>query len=153
MAWHWLWLLLAIAFARGALQYAAAVLSLVLSQALLTRLRERILTQVQRLHLGYHWRHGMGELVTRTTRDADKVRDALITFWRQIIETPLVVMAGVGLLCWYDPLLGLVPLLLTGAGVWLFVVQTDRLVALDLSLIHISEPTRPRFGSRMPSSA
>lgn len=131
VAWHWLWLLLAIAFARGALQYAAAVLSLVLSQALLTRLRERILTQVQRLHLGYHWRHGMGELVTRTTRDADKVRDALITFWRQIIETPLVVMAAVGLLCWYDPLLGLVPLLLTGAGVWLFVVQTDRLVALD----------------------
>ena len=25
--------------------------------------------------------------------------------------------------------------------------------ALALSLIHISEPTRPRFGSRMPSSA
>ena len=24
---------------------------------------------------------------------------------------------------------------------------------LNLSLIHISEPTRPRFGSRMPSSA
>ena len=24
---------------------------------------------------------------------------------------------------------------------------------VDLSLIHISEPTRPRFGSRMPSSA
>ncbi|MFP3570508.1 ABC transporter transmembrane domain-containing protein, partial [Paraburkholderia sp. SIMBA_030] len=66
VAWHWLWLLLAIALGRGLLQYAAAVLSLVLSQALLTRLRERILTQVQRLHLGYHWRHGMGELVTRT---------------------------------------------------------------------------------------
>jgi hypothetical protein len=52
---------------------------------------------VQRLHLGYHWQHGMGELVTRTTRDADKVRDALITFWRQIIETPLVVIVAVGL--------------------------------------------------------
>ncbi|MGY3297103.1 ATP-binding cassette subfamily B protein [Pseudomonas sp. TE6288] len=130
-AWHWLWLLLAIALGRGLLQYAAAVLSLVLSQALLTRLRERILNQVQRLHLGYHWGHGMGELVTRTTRDADKVRDALITFWRQIIETPLVVIAAVGLLSWYDPLLGLVPLLLTGAGLWLFVVQTDRLVTLD----------------------
>ncbi|ENB9667074.1 ABC transporter ATP-binding protein [Pseudomonas putida] len=131
IAWHWLWLLLAIALGRGLLQYAAAVLSLVLSQALLTRLRERILSQVQYLHLGYHWRHGMGELVTRTTRDADKVRDALITFWRQIIETPLVVIAAVGLLSWYDPLLGLVPLLLTGAGLWLFVVQTDRLVTLD----------------------
>ena len=131
VAWHWLWLLLAIALGRGLLQYAAAVLSLVLSQALLTRLRERILSQVQRLHLGYHWHHGMGELVTRTTRDADKVRDALITFWRQIIETPLVVLVAVGLLSWYDPLLGLVPLLLTGAGLWLFVVQTDRLVTLD----------------------
>ena len=131
VAWHWLWLLLAIALGRGLLQYAAAVLSLVLSQALLTRLRERILSQVQRLHLGYHWQHGMGELVTRTTRDADKVRDALITFWRQIIETPLVVIVAVGLLSWYDPLLGLVPLLLTGAGLWLFVVQTDRLVTLD----------------------
>jgi len=131
VAWYWLWLLLAIALGRGLLQYGAAVLSLVLSQALLTRLRERILNQVQRLHLNYHWRHGMGELVTRTTRDADKVRDALITFWRQIIETPLVLIATVGLLSWYDPLLGLVPLLLTGAGLWLFVAQTDRLVSLD----------------------
>ena len=26
-------------------------------------------------------------------------------------------------------------------------------LAMQLSLIHISEPTRPRFGSRMPSSA
>ena len=26
-------------------------------------------------------------------------------------------------------------------------------IDLELSLIHISEPTRPRFGSRMPSSA
>ncbi|PYC16660.1 ABC transporter ATP-binding protein [Pseudomonas mosselii] len=131
LGWHWLWALLAIALARGLLQYAAAVLSLVLSQALLTRLRERILEQVQALHLAYHWRHGMGELVTRTTRDADKVRDALITFWRQIVETPLVVLAAVGLLGWYDPLLGLVPLLLTGAGLWLFVRQTERLVTLD----------------------
>ena len=131
VAWYWLWLLLAIALGRGLLQYAAAVLSLVLSQALLTRLRERILEQVQALHLGYHWQHGMGELVTRTTRDADKVRDALITFWRQIVETPLVVLAVVGLLAWYDPLLGLVPLLLTGVGLWLFVVQTERLVTLD----------------------
>ncbi|CAK16174.1 ABC transporter ATP-binding protein [Pseudomonas entomophila] len=131
LAWHWLWALLAIALARSLLQYAAAVLSLVLSQALLTRLRERILEQVQALHLGYHWRHGMGELVTRTTRDADKVRDALITFWRQIIETPLVVLAAVGLLCWYDLLLGVVPLLLTGVGLGLFVCQTERLVTLD----------------------
>ena len=34
-------------------------------------------------------------------------------------------------------------------------IEKIRLVVMDrnLSLIHISEPTRPRFGSRMPSSA
>lgn len=131
LGWYWLWLMLAVALGRGVLQYAASVLSLVLSQELLTRLRERILAQVQSLHLGYHWQHGMGEMITRTTRDADKVRDALITFWRQLVETPLVVLATVGLLSWYSPLLGLVPLLLTVTGLWIFVRQTERLVSLD----------------------
>ena len=129
--WYWLWLLLAVALARGVLQYAAGVLSLVLSQELLTRLRERILQQVQGLHLGYHWQHGMGEMITRTTRDADKVRDALISFWRQVVETPLVVLATVGLLAWYSPWLALVPLLLTACGLWIFVRQTEHLVSLD----------------------
>ena len=131
LGWYWLALMLAVAVGRGVLQYIASVLSLVISQALLTRLRERILAQVQSLHLGYHWQHGMGEMITRTTRDADKVRDALITFWRQLVETPLVVLATVGLLGWYDPLLGLVPLLLTVTGLWIFVRQTERLVSLD----------------------
>lgn len=134
LGWHWLWLMLAVALGRGALQYAASVMSLVLSQELLTRLRERILAQVQSLHLGYHWQHGMGEMITRTTRDADKVRDALITFWRQVVETPLVVLATVGLLSWYNPWLGLVPLLLTVTGLWIFVMQTERLVELDRSV-------------------
>ena len=58
----------------------------------------------------------MGEMITRTTRDADKVRDALISFWRQVVETPLVVLATVGLLAWYSPWLAVVPLLLTACG-------------------------------------
>ncbi len=131
LGWYWLGLMLAVALGRGVLQYIASVLSLVISQELLTRLRERILAQVQSLHLGYHWQHGMGEMITRTTRDADKVRDALITFWRQLVETPLVVLATVGLLSWYNLLLGLVPLLLTVTGLWIFVRQTERLVGLD----------------------
>ncbi|GAB7531914.1 ABC transporter ATP-binding protein [Pseudomonas sp. 3A(2025)] len=131
LAWHWLGLIVGVALARGVVQYAAGVLALVLSQELLTRLRERILAQVQNLHLGYHWQHGMGEMITRTTRDADKVRDALINFWRQVLDTPLVVLAAVGLLSWYDPLLGLVPLLLTLTGLAIFVLQTEHLVSLD----------------------
>lgn len=131
VAWFWVAALTAVAFARGVIQYLAGLLSLTIGQALLSILRERILVQVQRLDLGYHWRHGVGEMVTRTTRDADKVRDALVSFWRQVFETGLVVAASVGLLFWYDPGLGAVPLLLTLAGIAIFVFQTDRLVTLD----------------------
>ncbi|HSB95958.1 MAG TPA: ABC transporter ATP-binding protein, partial [Spongiibacteraceae bacterium] len=131
VAWHWLLLLIGIAAARGVLQYIAGLLALAIGQELLTIIRARILRQVQRLDLGYHWRHGVGEMVTRTTRDADKVRDALITFWRQVFETGLVVIAAVGLLFWYNPALGVVPLLLTLAGMAIFVRQTDSLVTLD----------------------
>lgn len=131
VAWHWFWAILAVALGRAVLQYFAGLGSLILGQELLTRLRERILEQVLRLHLGYHWQHGMGEIVTRTTRDADKVRDALVSFWRQLVETPLVVLATVGLLGWYHPLLALGPLLLTLLGLYIFVLQTERLVELD----------------------
>jgi len=131
LAIHWLVVLLAIAFGRGVLAYAGGLLALAIGQGLLTIIRERILDQVQRLDLGYHWQHGVGELVTRTTRDSDKVRDALVQFWRQVFETTLVVAAAVGLLFWYNPLLGLVPLILTIIGMAIFVRQTDSLVTLD----------------------
>lgn len=130
-AWFWLWALLGVALVRGVAQYAGGVLSLILSQSLLTRLRERILQQVQTLHLGYHWEHGMGEMISRTTRDADKLRDALISFWRQLVETPLMVLATVGLLAWYNLWLAFVPLVLTGVALWVFVRQTERLLMLD----------------------
>src|SRR5690606_9851921 len=131
VALHWLALLVAVAFGRGFLQYIAGLLALAIGQELLTIIRARILIQVQRLALAYHWQHGVGEMVTRTTRDADKVRDALVQFWRQVFETALVVIAAVGLLFWYSPALGIVPLLLTLVGMSIFVRQTDRLVTLD----------------------
>jgi ABC-type multidrug transport system fused ATPase/permease subunit len=131
LARYWLLALLAVAGVRAVLQYSGGVMSLIIGQDLLTILRQRILQQVQRLDLAYHWRHGVGELVTRTTRDADKVRDALISFWRQVFETALVVIASIGLLCWYSPFLGLPPLLLTLAGIGIFVAQTGKLVHLD----------------------
>ena len=131
VARDWLLVLLAVSFGRGVLQYLAGILSLIIGQDLLFILRERILLQVQRLDLAYHWRHGVGELVTRTTRDADKVRDALINFWRQVFETVLVALAAIGVLSWYNPLLGLVPLAFILAGLSIFVFQTAELVELD----------------------
>jgi len=127
----WLMLLTAVALVRGILQFVAGLTSLSIGQALLTRIRARILTQVQRLDLAYHWLHGVGELITRTTRDSDKVRDALINFWRQVFETTTIILASVGILCWYAPWLGIVPLILMLSGLSILVLQTDRLVALD----------------------
>ena len=127
----WLLLLTGVALVRGLLQFFASLSSLSIGQALLTRIRARILIQVQRLDLAYHWLHGVGELITRTTRDSDKVRDALINFWRQVFETTTIVVASVGILCWYAPWLGIVPLILMLTGLSILVLQTDALVALD----------------------
>ena len=131
VAWYWIAIILAVAAGRGILQYFAGVLSLIIGQDLLSLLRERILVQVQRLDLAYHLQHGVGEMVTRTTRDADKVRDALINFWRQVFEASVWILVSIGLLCVYNVWLGLGTLLFVLAGIAMFVRQTDQLVALD----------------------
>ncbi|NIJ20252.1 ATP-binding cassette subfamily B protein [Sphingomonas naasensis] len=130
-AWFWVALLLGLSALRAAVQYGAGLLSLAIGQELLTHLRERILVQVQRLDLTYHWRHGVGEMVTRMTRDADKVRDALINFWRQMFETGVIVLISVAFLVCYSPLLGIVPLVLMASGIALLAAQADALVLLD----------------------
>ncbi|WP_240700012.1 ABC transporter ATP-binding protein [Sphingomonas gei] len=130
-AWFWVVLLLGLSAARAIVQYGAGLMSLWIGQELLTHLRERIMIQVQRLDLTYHWRHGVGEMVTRMTRDADKVRDALINFWRQMFETGVVVLISVSLLCWYSQWLGVVPLALMLVGIAMLAAQADALVLLD----------------------
>ena len=130
-AWFWVGLLLSLSLARAVVQYGAGLLSLSIGQTLLTILRARIMVQIQRLDLAYHWRHGVGEMVTRMTRDADKVRDALINFWRQIFETGLIVVISLGLLFLYSPWLAAVPLSLLVVGIALLWSEADTLVALD----------------------
>jgi ATP-binding cassette subfamily B protein len=136
VALTWLAILVAIAFGRGIVQYLSGLMALIIGQNLLFILRERIFSQVQNLDLAYHRSHGVGGMVTRTTRDADKLRDALVNFWRQVFETALLIIATVGMLCWYSPLLGLVPLAITLAGMTILVSQTDHLVTLDRAVGH-----------------
>ena len=131
VAWRWVAILAGVALARAALQYGTGILGLVIQQELLSTLREQILVKVQRLDLAYHWRHGAGELITRTTRDADKLRDALTSFWRQVVDSVFVVAASMAFLFWYHPLLGAVPLVLTVVGLTVLIRQADALVVLD----------------------
>ena len=131
VAWHWFGVLCAIAVGRAVLLYGTGILALTIQQQLLSTLREMIFNKVQQLDLAYHWQHGAGEIVTRTTRDADKVRDALTSFWRQVVESVVIILGAMGLLFWYHPALGIVPLLLTVAGFAILMSQTGRLVAMD----------------------
>jgi ATP-binding cassette, subfamily B, bacterial len=130
-AWWWAALLMSVAGARGITQYLGTLLGMVLGQRLLHDLRDRVLVQVQRLDQSYHRKHGAGEIVTRTTRDSDKVRDAVVGGFRTLLETALVMIACLGVLAWYDLWLALVPTLLVGISLWMFIVQARRLVVLD----------------------
>jgi ATP-binding cassette subfamily B protein len=48
-----------------------------------------------------------------------------------VIETGLVILASLAVLCWYSPVLAAVPAVLTVTGVAIFVRLADRLVVLD----------------------
>lgn len=130
-AWFWLGLLAAVAGGRAILQYGAGASAQIIQQQLMTLIRERIFSQAQNLDLAYHGKHGVGELLTRTTRDSDKVRDAMVILWRQVVDTGTVALASMGILFWYSPMLGIVPLLLTLIAIAVMLPQTDRLVVLD----------------------
>ncbi|ENU41776.1 hypothetical protein F985_02663 [Acinetobacter seifertii] len=129
--WFWFILLASIASVRAVIQYLAGLSALTIGQQLLSILRERIFSQVQHLDVSWHWKHGLGEVLSRTTRDSDKLKEALINFWRQVFESSLVVTVTVGLLCWYHPWLGLVPLLFIFLGLWVLFKLTNQLVVLD----------------------
>jgi len=130
-AWMWVALLLGFAFVRGVVQYGGSILSMILGQRLLHDLRAILLGKVQQLDQAYHLAHGTGEIVTRTTRDSDKVRDAVVGGWRTLLETALVIIGCLGMLAYYDVLLAAVPLALVIIGVWWFVAQARHLVTLD----------------------
>lgn len=129
--WFWFILLTSIASIRAVIQYLTGLSALTIGQQLLSILRERIFSQVQHLDVSWHWKHGLGEVLSRTTRDSDKLKEALINFWRQVFESSLVVTVTVGLLCWYHPWLGLVPLLFIFLGLWVLFKLTNQLVVLD----------------------
>ena len=130
-AWMWVWILVGVTVLRGVLQYGATIVAMVLGQRLLHTLRDRIFNAVQHLDLAWHRSHGAGEVINRTTRDSDLVRDAIVGGSRSLFELLMVVIGTLGLLLWYHWLLALVPTLLVAASIWIMKGQAGRLVALD----------------------
>ncbi len=130
-AWTWVWILVGVTALRGLLQYGATILAMILGQRLLHTLRDRILTAVQGLDLAWHRLHGAGEVINRTTRDSDLVRDAIVGGSRNLFELAMIIVGTIGLLWWYHWLLALVPALLVLAATLIMKSQAARLVELD----------------------
>jgi ABC-type multidrug transport system fused ATPase/permease subunit len=130
-AWHWAAILIAVTLARSVVLYLGTVLAQVQGQTLLHSLRDRLFARVQTLDLAFHLRHGAGELITRTTRDSDKVRDAVTGGWRTLVEVTVVVLGTLGFLAWYDPLLAVVPTVLVALALAVVMRRAGHLVALD----------------------
>jgi ABC-type multidrug transport system fused ATPase/permease subunit len=130
-AWWWAGALMALTLVRGVAQYFSTVMATALGQRLLHSLRSLIFQRVQELDLAYHQRHGAGELINRATRDSDKVRDAVVGGYRSLLELAMIVLASLGMLCWYDWRLAAVPAGLVVAAIVLGASQSQRLVTLN----------------------
>ena len=135
-AWWWAGVLAAAGLIRGVAQYLATVLGMVMGQALLFRMRSRLFAQVQALDLAWHRRHGAGEVIARTTRDSDLVRDALNGGWRTLLELGAMVVGTLSLLTWYHPLLAAVPALLIAVACVLVTRNARRMTALNRRTDH-----------------
>ncbi len=127
----WAGVLLAANSVRGVLGWVCTVIGMKLGTRLSSGMRDRIMVKVQELDLAWHRKHGSGEVVTRTTRDADKVREALVGGFRQVVEMTFIIGASLITLAWIEPWLAFVPALAVVAAVLVVVTQVGRLVVLD----------------------
>lgn len=130
-AWFWAALNLAVAVVRGLLGYLGLVAGFVLGQRLAFHIRDRLMTQVQSLDLAYHQEHGAGELIARTTRDSDQVREAVVIGMRMLLEMGLFLLAMLAFLTWYHWSLGLIQFVSLAAALAIMVWGCERLVRLD----------------------
>ena len=130
-AWWWAGVLAAAGLTRAIAQYFATVLGLAMGQALLWRLRSRLFAQVQALDLAWHRKHGAGEVIARTTRDSDLVRDALTGGWRTFLELLAIVVGTLVLLTIYHPALAVVPGILIVVACILVTRNGRRMTALN----------------------
>jgi len=129
--WFWVLLLLGFTVVRGAVHYAAVIMSFVVGQRLLHDIRARVFDKVQTLDLGYHREHGAGELIARTTRDGDKIRDAVVIGSRMLLDMGAYLLGILVLLWWYHPSIGGIAAFALLLSCWRLWIDAGRLVRIE----------------------
>jgi ATP-binding cassette subfamily B protein len=121
-AWPWVFLLCGLALTRALLGAGVAVAGSIVGQRVASDLRRTIFAQVLTLDLRWHRAHPPGEIITRSNRDADRIREALVGGMRTSIDLGLSLVCLTGLLWWYHWKLAIIPLisiLLAFAWLWM----------------------------------
>ena len=115
----------------GLVAWLFVVASFALAQFLLHTLRLNLFAQIQRLDLPWHREQGSGGIIARTTRDGDKIRDAVVHGVRIIIETTLFMLGVLVIMAFYHWSLFLSTLIAISSATLFMWLQAPRLVRYD----------------------
>ena len=126
----WMAVILGFTFVRGCFLFVMAVFRVNSIQRILHDLRARLFNRVQVMELDWHHKHGAGELVTRTTRDCDMVRNATDSAF-QLIEVATMLCGSIILLFVYHWTLAVVPLVLVLIAMRMYYGQAKVMVGLN----------------------
>lgn len=126
----WMAIIIGFSFVRGLYLYGMACVRINTIQKILHDLRARLFDRVQAMELDWHHKHGAGELVTRTTRDCDMVRNATDSSF-QLVEICTMLCGSIFLLFMYNWLLAIVPASLVCLALFIYYRQAKVMVALN----------------------
>ena len=126
----WMAIIICFSACRGVFLYFMAVIRINAIQRILHDLRERLFDRVQIMQLDWHHKHGAGELVTRTTRDCDMVRNATDSSF-QLVEICTMLFGSVTLLFIYNWQLAIVPSILVLIAMCIYYRQAKVMVRLN----------------------
>ncbi|MBO0654594.1 ABC transporter ATP-binding protein [Streptomyces triculaminicus] len=112
-----LWLLAAVFAGQAALQAWSTFRLDQAGEGVVQRLRRAMVDQLLCLRMAVYDRHRLGDLISRTTTDTTLLRDVLATDVVNAIVNSIVVVGGVGMMFWLDPILaGVVMAVVIGSG-------------------------------------
>jgi ABC-type multidrug transport system fused ATPase/permease subunit len=101
------------------------------SQELAFDLRAALYAQIQRLSLGFHERQRTGDLITRVTRDIDRVQDFLSGSLFKMLASVLSILGMFAVMLWMDWVLALAAFILAPVLFGIVYYYTSRIKELS----------------------
>lgn len=95
---------------RATCDYFARVGMALAATRVVTDIRARMFSHLQRLSLNYHDKAKSGDLVTRFTYDIERLREASVTALLPLFANTLTIVAMLAVMFWFDWQLAIIPL-------------------------------------------